>query len=44
MNVNFVLQMLKINDFQLDHPYLVCQAALFAGRFSRSLSAEVNRM
>jgi hypothetical protein len=28
----------------LDYPYLVCQAALFAGRFSRSLSAEVNRM
>ena len=27
----------------LDYPYLVCQAALFAGRFSRSLSVEVNR-
>ena len=28
----------------VDYPYLVCQAALFAGRFSRSLSADVNRV
>jgi len=34
----------RFNLSNLDYPYLVCQAALFAGRFSRSLSAEVNRM
>jgi hypothetical protein len=33
-----------LQRFPLDYPYLVCQAALFAGRFSRSLSADVNRM
>jgi len=40
----FVRQVPLADLSQFDYPYLVCQAALFAGRFSRSLSAEVNRV
>lgn len=39
-----IIDLIKRSFFLLDYPYLVCQAALFAGRFSRSLSAEVNRV
>ncbi|UJR16177.1 hypothetical protein I4U23_003087 [Adineta vaga] len=40
----FVRQVPLADLSQFDYPYLVCQAALFAGRFSRSLSPEVNRI
>ncbi|CAF1010190.1 unnamed protein product [Didymodactylos carnosus] len=38
----FVKQVPLADLNQFEYPYLVCQAALFAGRFSRSMSAEIN--
>ncbi|CAF3416511.1 unnamed protein product [Rotaria sp. Silwood1] len=40
----FIRQVPLADLSQFDYPYLVCQAALFAGRFSRLLSIEVNRI